>query len=368
MKNINNFLENLPNRKDETWKYTNLNFFFENSLSYKQDGSLEFEEENDFYSIRLKNTEFEDFENDYVSIKLSPFVALNFAAGNIQSDKAFQILNSSSIKMLNIHFKKKLDRPIKLVHFISGNENIIDSIIKVTSDVDMDLLEVFKSEDENKNLCNNLTLIELKKNQRINHTLFQDLNKNSMLLNNSISLLRRDSHYQNINLQKGSRLTRHNIQSELLEENATSEAHGLYVLNNDAHVDTNSFIYHNAPHTFSSQLYKTVLDDNSRGVFTGLIRVEKEAQKIESDQLNKNLLLSNKAQANSRPQLEIYADDVKCAHGSTTGQINEDELFYFTARGIDANKARDILAKAFINEVLFKIDNEVIKKEMIKEL
>lgn len=189
-----------------------------------------------------------------------------------------------------------------------------------------------------------------------------------MLLNNTVSKIKADSHYSNVNIHTGSRLTRHNVHSEINEEGATSDIHGLYILNDDTHVDTNSFIHHNAPHTFSNQLYKTVLDDSSRGVFTGLIRVEKDSQKVDSKQLNKNLLLTKKAHANSRPQLEIYADDVKCAHGSTTGQIRDDELFYFQSRGINAVKARKILAKAFINEVIFKIENLNIRKQILEDI
>ena len=97
--------------------------------------------------------------------------------------------------------------------------------------------------------------------------------------------------------------------------------------------------------------------ENSRGIFTGKVRVEKYAQLINAEQLNKNLILSDKAQANSRPQLEIYADDVKCSHGSTTGQLSESELFYFESRGIRKDKARQMLARAFAYDVILKIKN-----------
>ena len=106
------------------------------------------------------------------------------------------------------------------------------------------------------------------------------------------------------------------------------------------------------------------MNDNARGVFTGKVRIDQDAQLVNAEQLNKNLLLSKKAHANSRPQLEIYADDVKCSHGSTTGQLSDDELFYFLARGIKKEKARQMLAKAFAHDVILKIPNQEIQKSI----
>jgi Fe-S cluster assembly protein SufD len=138
-------------------------------------------------------------------------------------------------------------------------------------------------------------------------------------------------------------------------------AHGVYTLQGTQHSDVNSFINHKAPHTESAQLYKGIMSDKSRGVFTGLIKVDRDAQFINSAQLNKNLLLSKGAHVNSRPQLEIFADDVKCSHGSTTGQLNEDELFYFESRGIRPEKARMMLSHAYTYDVLLKINNKNIR-------
>lgn len=369
--NLNNFINNIPTRRDETWKYTNLNFFFKDQkeLVASNESNIEFNETENFYELNITNSPIDLIKNEFVELSISDFSTKTFGHGNIENDKTYTDLVQNIKSQLNITVLKEISKPLKINRLFKGENTFIYTALNIESKVQkVDILEHFKSLDDNKLFISNSTNVNIDKNQIINHTSFQDLNKKSLLINNTTSFLEKDSTYENINIHKGSRVTRHNAHSEINQSNATTSVHGLYVIGGDTHIDTNSFIYHNAAHTFSNQLYKTVLDDSSRGVFTGLIRVEKDAQLIESKQLNKNLLLTKKAQANSRPQLEIYADDVKCAHGSTTGQINEDELFYFESRGINKNKARSILAKAFINEVVFKIQNNTIKKFITKEI
>ncbi len=368
---LTNFKNNIPTRRDETWKYTNLNFFFkdEESLETFNKSSISFTESENFYELDLLNSPIDAFKNEYIEISISDFSKKELKHGNLKSDKAYVDLELNIKSQLNITVAKDLKKPLKINRIFEGQNSYTYAALNIESKANkLELIEHFKSNDDNKVFISNSTNINVDANKIINHTVFQDLNTKSLLINNTTSFLEKDSNYENINIHRGSRLTRHNAHSEINATNATSSVHGLYVINGDTHIDTNSFIYHNAPHTYSHQLYKTVLDDSSRGVFTGLIRVEKDAQFIESKQLNKNLLLTKKAQANSRPQLEIYADDVKCAHGSTTGQINEDELFYFESRGINKSKARSILAKAFINEVIFKIQNTSIKNFITKEI
>ena len=154
-------------------------------------------------------------------------------------------------------------------------------------------------------------------------------------------------------------------------EEIKSNLNGLYIANEKQHIDTNTIIKHNKPNSYSKEIYKGILDDEARAVFSGKIIVEKDAQKSNAHQLNRNILLSSNATINSKPQLEIYADDVKCAHGSTTGQLSDEELFYFEARGIKKSKARQMLAKAFAFDVVLKIDNlhmrKIIEQKLIEK-
>ncbi|HXH29463.1 MAG TPA: Fe-S cluster assembly protein SufD [Bacteriovoracaceae bacterium] len=154
------------------------------------------------------------------------------------------------------------------------------------------------------------------------------------------------------------KLTRKNLTLNLNASGANGESYALFLTNKTEHSDINTTIGHRAADTTSTQVAKGILDGESRGIFTGLIHIYKDSQRVASSQVNKNLLLSKKAQVHSQPQLEIFADDVKCSHGSTTGQLSDDEVFYFQARGIPAEKARTLLAHGFGMEVVGKIHNK----------
>jgi Fe-S cluster assembly protein SufD len=141
---------------------------------------------------------------------------------------------------------------------------------------------------------------------------------------------------------------------------------GLYVVGNDQHTDTHSVIDHKQPHCSSHQLYKGILDGNARAVFNGKVFVREGAQKTDALQTNKNLLLSPNARIDTKPQLEIYADDVKCAHGAAVGQLDQDQLFYLQARGINPELGKNLLTYGFAEEVIEKIGIESIRGELDK--
>jgi Fe-S cluster assembly protein SufD len=134
--------------------------------------------------------------------------------------------------------------------------------------------------------------------------------------------------------------------------------HGLYIAGGSQLLDNHTAVYHSQPHCNSNQLYKGILGGKAHGVFNGKILVEKDAQKTNAYQSNKNILLSNDAVINAKPQLEIFADDVKCTHGATTGQMDDDALFYLRARGINENNAKALLNLAFADDVLNKISDD----------
>ena len=153
------------------------------------------------------------------------------------------------------------------------------------------------------------------------------------------------------------KMNRTNLTLNMNAPGSNGESYGLFLTNGSEHSDINTEINHKAPDTTSNQMVKGILDENSKGIFTGKIHIFPKAQRVFSGQLNKNLLLSKKAQVHSQPQLEIFADDVKCSHGSTTGQLSPEEIFYFEARGIPAEKARNLLAFGFGLEIVQKITN-----------
>lgn len=176
--------------------------------------------------------------------------------------------------------------------------------------------------------------------------------------------LGRDALYEGFSLNIGARLARHQIHAEIMGPNAECVFNGVNLLNGAQHGDTTILIEHRAPHGRSSQFYRSLLDDQARGVFQGKVYVYKEAQKTDAYQLSNALLLSQGAEMDTKPELEIYADDVKCSHGATTGQMDEGPLFYLRSRGLDEASARMLLVQAFVNEAVDKIADESVRDEV----
>ena len=162
----------------------------------------------------------------------------------------------------------------------------------------------------------------------------------------------------------GGKLTRNNLNFYQYGEHCDSILNGITILEDRQHVDHNTLVYHTAPNCESHQDYKGIFDDQSTGVFNGKVYVEKEAQKLDAFQQNNNILISDKATINSKPQLEIFADDVKCSHGCTIGQLDEDALFYLRSRGIGKKEARALLMYAFANNVLESVKIPELKKRI----
>ena len=156
-------------------------------------------------------------------------------------------------------------------------------------------------------------------------------------------------------------MVRNNLNIKLEAEGCKAYMNGLYLLSGNTHADNHTVVDHKEPNAYSSELYKGIMDDKSTGVFNGKIFVRQNAQKTNAFQSNKNILLTNDATVNTKPQLEIWADDVKCSHGCTTGQIDQDALFYLQARGIRKDKAMAILLQAFASDVLENLENKAIK-------
>ncbi len=173
-----------------------------------------------------------------------------------------------------------------------------------------------------------------------------------------------NSSYDSTAINFGAQLSRHDIHVKMANEGAECWVDGLYVVSSDQHTDTHSVIDHQQPHCTSHQLYKGILDGKSRAVFNGKIFVRHGAQKTDAMQTNKNLLLSNEARVDTKPQLEILADDVKCAHGAAVGQLAEDELFYLATRGIHPELAKNLLTYGFAEEVIAKITVASIRAQL----
>ena len=199
---------------------------------------------------------------------------------------------------------------------------------------------------------------------RIEHYKVQSESTGAFHVANTFATTGRDARYESTNINLGALLSRHDIAVTFEHEGASCTVDGLYLIGGDQHSDTHSVIDHREAHCTSRQLYKGVLNGKSHAVFNGKVHVRHGAQQTDAQQTNKNLLLSEEARVDTKPQLEIFADDVKCTHGAAVGQLNEDELFYLKSRGINPALARNMLTYGFAEEVIEKIKIESIKREL----
>jgi Fe-S cluster assembly protein SufD len=211
---------------------------------------------------------------------------------------------------------------------------------------------------------NMVTEIEIGANANLQHIRLQGDSLEALNTNMVRIALGRDAVYNGFALNIGGKLTRHELHAELQGPNGEVSFNGVNLLNGSQHGDTTILIEHQAPHCRSNQFYRTLLDDKARGVFQGKVHVHPIAQKTDGYQLSNALLLSPEAEMDTKPELEIYADDVKCSHGSTTGQLDEEPLFYLRTRGLSEADARFLLIQAFIAEAVDKIVDETVKDEV----
>ncbi len=174
----------------------------------------------------------------------------------------------------------------------------------------------------------------------------------------------RDSHYRSFSMAIGGALARHNLHVRLNDENVETSMYGLYVTHGEQVVDNHTAIYHDKPNCRSWEVYKGILDDRSRAVFNGKVFVKPEAQKTDAKQTNRNLLLSDHARVDTKPQLEIFADDVKCTHGATVGQLDDLALFYARSRGLSPAAAQRLLTYAFAAEVVDEVALAPVREEL----
>lgn len=357
----------IPSKKIEAWKYTNLNTWLnKENLSEAKNTShkISFKHNliaaNDIIAEEDKNKiNVYNYENCPSNLKNNLFTLFSEI---YQKDSPYQFLLSifNKIKVVHIEQNTKVINPI----FISQNEQFYFTLILIDKSAECEIVEILENDN---NYQQGVCRLLLEQNSKVEHIIIQ--NKSEQLITNyyTDAQLKRDAHISTYAINTGSLMARNNLNIEHTEENANSNSFGLFILNNDQHLDNKTNIIFNVAHTNGEQYYKGILDDKSHGIFNGLVRVNKDAHSVNSAQLNKNLVLGKTAQINSQPQLEVFNDDVKCSHGSTTGQLDEDQLFYFQSRGIKPEVARVQLAHAFCFDVINNIKNADLK-DFVKEI
>ena len=260
----------------------------------------------------------------------------------------------------------KLTGPLQ-VSFLADAENSASFprlLIVAEENSSATLIESYTSRGDGKYFTNATAEIVLKDGAQLDHYRLQRESNSAFHVSTTSAELGRSSRYGTTSINLGARLSRHDISVVMDHEGAETSVDGLYMVGANQHTDTHSVIDHKQPHCSSHQLYKGILDDNGRAVFNGKIFVREGAQKTDAMQTNKNLLLSDKARVDTKPQLEIFADDVKCAHGAAVGQIDPEELFYLETRGIGPELGRNLLTYGFAEEVIAKIKIDSIRAQL----
>lgn len=209
---------------------------------------------------------------------------------------------------------------------------------------------------------NPVTSISLSESATLNHYKLQNESQNAFHLAITDCEIAKGAVYQNFTFSTGGKLSRNEIKTSVLGSDAESHLNGAYLMRGNQHCDTTTLTEHKVSQNISSQVYKGVLDDNAHGVFQGKIKIFPDAQQVAGDQLSKALLLSDRAGIDCKPELEIHANDVKCSHGATSGELDDDALFYLQSRGIPEDQARKLLIEAFLADVLESISDTTVKE------
>jgi len=237
-------------------------------------------------------------------------------------------------------------------------------LVHAEADSAATIIESYASQNESSYLTNAILDLVVDDGARISHYKVQRESTDAFHIALTRADLGRNAFYGSTSINFGAALSRHDIDVRMDHEGAECSVDGLYMVDGTQHTDTHSIIDHRQPHCTSHQLYKGILDGKSRAVFNGKVFVRHGAQQTDARQTNKNLLLSNDAQIDTKPQLEIYADDVKCTHGAAIGQIDEEETFYLESRGLNPALARNLLTYGFAEEVIERIKIESIKRDL----
>jgi Fe-S cluster assembly protein SufD len=260
-----------------------------------------------------------------------------------------------------------MDKPIQIINvFLSDEELMVQqrNLIILEPGSDVKIVVCDHTLSPQKFLSNSVTEVEVGENAFFDYFNVQNEHNEAVHVSHTYIHQQANSNARSMVITLHGGIIRNNLKINLDGQGADAHAFGLYLTDTKQHVDNFVFIDHAKPHCTSNELFKGVLDDQSTGAFTGRILVERDSQKTLAYQKNSNLLLTNEARMNSKPQLEIYADDVKCSHGATVGQLDEEALFYLRSRGIPETEARLMLMYAFAIEILDEIKIEPLKLRM----
>jgi Fe-S cluster assembly protein SufD len=384
-----------PTVRDEEWKYTNVKSAVGDRWSVAGGQAVGGEQEQD------RDTADFVFEESKRSVLFITDGAFDRAASNVEAldgatvlsfsetlndekfgeifkaklgslidyrKNGFTALNTAFIgEGVFIHLAKnaRLEAPVQIIYRTGAGNISFPRVLVVAEEFsEATFVETFVRADETKYLTDAVAEFSLADEAKIKHYRVQRESHAAFHVGTSGAEAGRGAVYDATSINLGARLSRHDIEFRFNAEGGEAFIDGLYMIAEDQHADTHSVIDHRLPNCRSHQNYKGIVDGQARAVFNGKIFVRENASGTDGFQSNKNLLLSNDARVDTKPQLEIFNDDVKCAHGATVGQLEEEELFYLLSRGISENLARNLLTYGFAEEIVNKITIPSIKRQL----
>lgn len=363
----------LPTTRMEAWKYTRVaklgktnyrssEVSIESIEAYTiaQDATT-FVFVNGHFSEELSSNEMPD------GLSISPLSACMEgeidATNLVLEGEIFNAINTAFLTdgiLIDIDAKAIIEKPIQIIHVLKGEATLSNfkTIIHAGNFSKASVIQGFFAEDAEKAFANVTSEISVGTNAFLTLDKIQYEAENTSHICTEQVSQEKDSTFTINTITLNGGLVRNNLNIAVNGENCETNLNGAYLLKGKQHVDNHTVVDHTVANCNSNELYKGVIDDNSTAVFNGKVFVRPDAQKINAFQSNGNVLLTDDASVNSKPELEIYADDVKCSHGSTTGQLDEEAVFYLRARGLSEKSARQLMVSAFIGDVLEKVENE----------
>ncbi len=385
-----------PTKKNEEWRFTNVtpivntdftvkktgakNNLIEKLAEYKFDANIVVIYNGNYSPELSKITEESNkvFIGSFAEAYSKGFdKAFEEHFGKYASDKVdgFTALNTSMINSgLFVYVSKgaSLKKSVMVINFIEDSDTEIfanhRNLIVVEEGGNAEVSEVYYANGKKASFSNVVTEVFIGENAELHHNKVQNEGDNAYHVGTTQVEQKNHSRLYSSTISWGGSLLRNNLNSVINGEGIDCYFRGFYLTKGEQIIDNHTLADHAKPNSHSNEFYKGILDDKGTGIFNGKIMVRQDAQKTNAYQTNKNVLLTNEATINSKPQLEIFADDVKCSHGATTGQINPDEIFYLRARGISEYEAKKLLLSAYAHEIIDEVKNEELRSLLVKTL
>lgn len=352
----------LPHKKSEAYKFTSITALLEKNINWNLEGKTNVDTSL-FYNEEGSHLIFVNGVFDQTNSKIQSDLKIEEAEVQEGKHDPFSLLNAAMAQN-ELVITSGTKQPVFVYHF--NTNGISNPRIRVTvkDNAAIRIVEKVVAGSNENTFTNSYIEFEVGKNAFGYHTQVQNYHSKAYVHETVFAKVVRDGQFYNNVFSFEGAMVRNNLTINLEDEHCEGHMYGLFLLDKQSHVDNNTTVDHLKPNCYSNELYKGILDEKSTGVFNGKIYVRQDAQKTNAFQSNNNILLSEDATIHTKPQLEIWADDVKCSHGCTSGQLDEDAIFYLRARGINEKNAKAMLLNAFATETMEHIKVEGVREEI----